>query len=128
VKAAGIACLEQRVAAQQDRWERLRQVIAARAADPTLRAPGAETGLLVRTYKALGRGEDFQVVEEYTVDTGLLGELRQLEQLTARELGQWVEKVAPTTPDGQRPYQDLSDDELRAQVRALLAEDDAGEA
>jgi hypothetical protein len=126
VRATGIAELEQRIAAQHDRWDRLRQLIATRAADPSLTAPGADTGLLVRTYKALGRGEDFQVVEEYALDTGLLAELRQLEQHTAKELGQWVEKVAPTTPDGARPYADLSDDDLTQRIRTLLQEDDPG--
>ena len=53
---------------------------------------GHETGLLVRTYKLLGRGEDAQLVEEYKVDDGLLRELRELEKHSATELGQWMEK------------------------------------
>ena len=37
-------------------------------------------------------GNDFEVVEEYSVDIGLLKELRELEKLTAEELGQRVQR------------------------------------
>jgi hypothetical protein len=93
VLAFGIARLEHRVAAQNDRWYRMRQVIADRAADPAMVAiPGGPTGLLVRTIKVIGQGPYAQTVEEYAVDTGLLRELREHEKQAAQELGQWTEK------------------------------------
>jgi hypothetical protein len=54
--------------------------------------PGAETGLLTRTYKQIGSGEGAEKVEEYQVETGLLKELREHEKQAAQELGQWADK------------------------------------
>lgn len=66
-----IAQVGRRVDALQDRWRRMQRVIEERAEDPSMQEiPGGETGILVRTVKGLGRGADFQVVEEYEVDTG----------------------------------------------------------
>jgi AcrR family transcriptional regulator len=93
IRRTGIAVLERRVAALNDRWLRMQQVIEARAADPTMQVvPGGPTGLLVHTVKGVGRGEDFQLIDLYEVDTGLLNELRQHEKQAAQELGQWTEK------------------------------------
>ncbi len=87
-----IAVKDDRVKAQQLRWEKMHRVIDARAADPEMqRAPGGETGLLVKSFKTLGSGPLATVVEEYEVDTGLLAEMRKTEEHVAHELGQWVE-------------------------------------
>jgi len=96
----GIGNKEQRVRAQQERWDKMLQVIQARGAEYAQAAPGADTGLLVRTFKQVGRGEDARVLEEWAVDTGLLAELRQLEQLTAKELGQVIERSEVTGKNG----------------------------
>jgi hypothetical protein len=86
--------VDARVRALQDRWDGMLRIIAARAADPDIRkAPGGETGLLVRTLKQLGRGEESQIVEEFALDTGLLKELREHERQAAQELGQWAERT-----------------------------------
>lgn len=88
-----IARREKRIAALDDRWQRLRQVVEARAADPEMAdVPGGASGLLIRTYKLAGTGPDAQLVPEYTVDTGLLREARAHEQQAAQEAGQWSEK------------------------------------
>lgn len=80
----GLAELENQIAALNDRWRRLRQVIGERGADESLAdVPGGTTGLMVRTYKAVGR----RVVEEFAVDTGLLAELRAHEKQAAELLG-----------------------------------------
>jgi hypothetical protein len=73
IEDEGIASRRNRVKVLQERYERLERVIAARAADESLTAPGADTGLLMRTVKRTKWG----VVEEYAVDTGLLRELRE---------------------------------------------------
>ena len=89
----GIALRFVRVRALNDRWNRLRRVIEARADDPSMAdVPGGSTGLLVHQVKGVGRGDDFQLIHEYVVDTGLLAELRAIEQQAAKELGQWTDK------------------------------------
>jgi hypothetical protein len=72
-----------------DRHRRLRQVIAARAADPDMAdVPGGRTGLVLKRTRKLGAGERAQMVEEYIVDVDLLRELREIEAAAARELDQ----------------------------------------
>ncbi len=112
VKGQGIAERQNRVAALNDRWEKLQGVIAARAKDMES-VPGGDTGLLVREVKLvkvylvmpepeggeatpeaeeLASGRRAVQVAEYAVDVGLLKELREHEKQAAIELGQWEEK------------------------------------
>lgn len=105
ILSRGIAARVRRVQALNDRWDRMRQVIAERGADPGMQTvAGGKTGLLVHQVKGVGKGEDFQLIDLYLVDTGLLKELREHEKQAAQELGQWVQKVAPTSPDGEEEY------------------------
>lgn len=100
VRRRGLAILERRVNALNDRWDRMQRVIEQRAVDPDLAAvPGGPTGLIVRDLKGIGKGGDFQVVEVYSVDTGLLRELREHEKQAAQELGQWTERQHVETRD-----------------------------
>lgn len=97
IRRRGIAILERRVDAQNDRWMRMQRVIAERAADPAMaEVAGGTTGLLVRQLKSLGSGENATIVEEFEVDVGLLKEIREVEKQAAQELGQWTEKVEAT--------------------------------
>ena len=73
------------------------EVIRQRAVNLKDVPGGGNTGLLVRQVKGIGKGEDFQVVEEYAVDTGLLRELREHEKQAAIELGEWTEKQDVTS-------------------------------
>jgi transposase-like protein len=94
----GIAQRERRVEVLNDLWERMQQVIAERAEAPEVQeVAGGKTGLITRTLKGIGKGEDFQVVEVFEVDTGLLRELREHQRQAAQELGQWTEKRETTT-------------------------------
>lgn len=94
VVSEGIAVRTQRVAALNDRWERMQRVIAERAGDPVMAdVAGGSTGLLVHSFKMIGAGRDATTVDEYAVDVGLLKELRAHEEQAAKELGQWVEKT-----------------------------------
>ena len=111
VVARGIAERQNRVDALNDRWQRMRQVIEARAESGGT-APGAKTGLLVKTVKAIGTGKDQYEVEEWTVDTALLRELREHEKQAAQELGQWADRLTVFDVDVTQ----LSDDELQAIV------------
>lgn len=93
IKAKGIAERQNRIDALNDRWRRMQTVIEERAEDPSLaRVPGGSTGLIVHDVKGVGKGEDFQLIDLYGVDTGLLKEFREHEKQAAQELGQWSEK------------------------------------
>jgi hypothetical protein len=103
----GIADRARRVAALHDRWRRMHRVIAERAeSDRMADVPGGTTGLLAHTVKGVGRGEDFQLIDLYEVDTGLLKELREHEKQAAQELGQWTEKYDHTS--GGKPFQPIT--------------------
>lgn len=93
VVSEGIALRTKRVAALNDRWNRMQRVIEERAEDPEVaHVPGGSTGLMVHTVKMIGGGRDATTVDEYAVDVGLLKELRAHEEQAAKELGQWTEK------------------------------------
>lgn len=98
IVAKGIAEKQNRIDAYNDRWRRMQQVIAERAEDIELQdVAGGKTGLIVHNVKGVGKGEDFQLIDLYEVDTGLLKELREHEKQAAQELGQWTEKKDLTT-------------------------------
>lgn len=143
VRNRGIAIKENRVAALDDRWGRMKQVITCRASrykrlraatDVAIPSPlseeeeaesevvfegvpeEAETGLVIleRTYGKMG------VTEKWAVDTGLLAEMRQVETAAAKELNQLTEQVnhSGTVQNGPN-LQNLTLEELR-QMRALV--------
>ena len=87
-----IAKRRKRVEALDDRWGRMKQLIDARAEHYAEEIHGGETGLLVKTTRAIGSGDRQVVTEEYAVDTGLLKELREHEKQAAQEIGQWLDK------------------------------------
>lgn len=95
--ARGIVEKQNRLNALNDRWDRMKRVIEQRAEVHSDYAGGGDTGLIVKQTKGIGKGEDFQVIEEYAVDTGLLKELREHEKQAAQELGQWTEKTDITS-------------------------------
>jgi hypothetical protein len=91
-----IAKKNRRLQALDERRRAMQQIIAERAADPSMQAePGGKTGLLVRTVRTIGSGAGAREVEEYRVDARLLRELRQIEKQAAQECGQWGEKWEP---------------------------------
>lgn len=90
IRQRGIAIIEKRVEAQNDRWRRLQRIISARSEDPAYHeVPGGDTGLLGRVAKWVGTGDNREFVVEYELDAALLREIRELEKQTAQELGQW---------------------------------------
>lgn len=129
-----IAKKRKRVAALQDRWDRMQQVIVERGANEDLGVyrferdpetqeitgthivPGWSTGLLVR--------KETQNTLEFKVDTGLLAELRDHEKQAAQELGQWIEKAEQSGPNGgpiqlTTRYIEMSDEELDGRIAEL---------
>lgn len=101
LSAMGIAARQNRLDALNDRQRRMAEVIRQRAENLKSVPGGGNTGLLVRQVKGIGKGEDFQVVEEYAVDTGLLREMREHEKQAAIEVGEWTEKKEHTGKDGE---------------------------
>jgi hypothetical protein len=107
VRRIGIANVEDRVGRLNDMRSRMQQVIEARADDPSMQdVPGGRTGLMVRTVKRVVVESDVEgtpkshEVEEFSVDIGLLKELREHEKQAAQELGQWIDKQEVGAPDG----------------------------
>lgn len=101
IEARGIADRQNRVNRLNHRAKLIDQVIAERGADPDMQdVAGGKTGLIVHNVKGVGKGEDFQLIDLYEVDTGLLKELREHEKQAAQELGQWTEKRELTGKDG----------------------------
>jgi hypothetical protein len=103
-----------RIEALDKRWQEMQDVIRQRAADPDHRkAPGGNSGLLVRTVKMIGTGEMAERVEEFAFDAALVRELREHEMQAAKELGQLKEVHEHTRPAGERL---LTWDEIAAAV------------
>lgn len=127
VERRGISDLQNRVAAANDRWKLMQDVIAARAEEGKshIDVPGAETGLLVakprlvKVYQnwdpdvkeasasepdedddVLYSAKRYVTLYEWAVDTGLLHELREIEKQSAQMLGEWSEKRELTGPGG----------------------------
>lgn len=94
----GVARRAARIRRYNDRLRRMDKVIEQRAEAPEMAGvPGGDTGLLVRTFKSVGVGENNQLISEYAVDVGLLREMRELEKQAAQDLGQWTEKADLTS-------------------------------
>jgi hypothetical protein len=106
--ARGIIEKQNRLDALNDRWSRMKSVIEQRSQIHSDYAGGGDTGLIVKQTKGIGKGEDFQVIEEYAVDTGLLKELREHEKQAAQELGEWAERHEHSNPDGSALMQPLA--------------------
>lgn len=114
-----LARRERRVTVLNDLHERMLQVIDERAQNPEMvGVPGGITGLIVRNIKSVGKGEDFQLIDVYEVDTALIREIRATQELVAKELGQSVEKRELRI----KSLKDLTDDELTALAADLGSE------
>ena len=107
----GLARRERRLQVLADMHDRMLQVIDDRAKAPDLQGvPGGQTGIVCKQLKGIGKGDNFQVVEVYEVDTGTLKEIRETQQQIADELGQKVQKIQMNVTDSMEAK---SDDDLR---------------
>lgn len=114
VRRRGLAVRERRIKAMNDRWIRLQRIVEDRADSPEMQhVPGGWTGYIVHDVKGVGRGEDFQLIDLYKVDTGLLAALLALEKQAAQELGQWTEQL-------RYDFSSVPDDELIARATRAL--------
>lgn len=92
----GVADKTNRLRALNDRWKRMNHLLRIREEETSADVTGADTGLLVRREKETKYGTNV----EFEVDTGLLAEIRAVEQQAAKELGQWTEKQEVSIGDG----------------------------
>src|SRR5260370_35713047 len=71
----GIARRERRIGVLNDLHNKVLQVIDERAkTEDMATVPGGITGIVTKTLKGIGKGEDFQTVAEYRVDTASIAE------------------------------------------------------
>ena len=90
----------ERLAALEERWNALRQVILTRTVE-FADDPVGRTGYYTRTFKVEGSRSNPVLVEEYSLDTELLREMRALEQEMADERLLSKQEVVEET--GNRP-------------------------
>jgi hypothetical protein len=89
---------------------------AARANEAA--APGANTGLLARRQKNLRDGKKTHIVEEWTYDSAVIGDLAMMLKQAAIEAGEWQEEgrvLPPATVD----VSDLTDEQLIEEQKIL---------
>jgi len=83
---------EQRLMAIQDRWDRLREAIVARAAGDHKRMMA--TGVVSMKLRSVrGKNNVQRVYREYEIDTGVIEALNSVEKRAAIETGQEQENV-----------------------------------
>lgn len=116
IRAKGIAEVQNRVDAANDRWERMQRLMDARAVQHAA-IPGGDTGLLVATpllvkifdavqdeaedaHDVLTPRRQTEIVYEYAFDRALLAELRAHEEHAAKQLNQLTERKELTGKDG----------------------------
>ena len=84
--------LDQRLMAIQDRWDRLRAAIVARAAGDHKRMK-ATSVVCMKLKSVRGKNNVPRVYREYEIDTGVIEALNSVERRTAIESGQEQENV-----------------------------------
>lgn len=111
----GIARRERRLGVLNDLHNKLLQVIDERAkSEDMVAVPGGKTGIVTKTLKGIGKGEDFQTVEEYRVDTASIAEIRDIQKQAAEELGQRIKRTESL--DLNQLFERMSDSEIEAVI------------
>jgi hypothetical protein len=101
IRKEGIAHKQTRLDSYVSDFERLSKLIEARAADDdTKKGPGGDTGLIVRSQKGIGGGENYLVVETFEFDHALIKSRLELRKQIAQELGEWEDKQKLVGPHG----------------------------
>ena len=83
---AAIADKVRRILDADADYQKLGQVIEARATDTRYDEPGYKTGVMVHTLKQIGTGKNAELVDEYKVDTAVIAERRALRREVAEAL------------------------------------------
>jgi hypothetical protein len=107
VISTGVARVDRRVSAENKRWLDLHKIIEEQSTNPKVSdQAGGGTGLIF-SRPVVNKAGDIET--EYFVHTPLLAEIRNLEVHVAKELGQYVERIAHKFDPSA-----LSDEELEA--------------
>ena len=85
-----IAQKRKRVEILNELKAKILQVIEERAREYAGEAPGSGTGILAKTIKQVGVGQNMQIIEEWAIDVSAIREILKLDEQTAKELGQWL--------------------------------------
>lgn len=94
IKRKGIAAQQNRIDSYVSDFTLTTQIMAERAEDSDIaQGPGGKTGLIVRTIKGLGSGDNFTTVEEFAFDAALLTARQTLRRQIAEELGEWQDNL-----------------------------------
>jgi AcrR family transcriptional regulator len=97
----GLARKERRLAVLNDMHERVLTSVFERGESKGMKnIPGGHTGMVTKTLKGIGKGDDFQVVEVYSIDTPVISSLIEIHDAVREELGQNVRKHEFSNPDG----------------------------
>jgi hypothetical protein len=92
------------------------RIISERSASPDLAdVPGGKTGLITKTLKGLGSGDNFNVIEEYEVDCATVREIRALQEQVAGEVGQRVSRAEML--DLNRLFEKMTNAELETYAK-----------
>lgn len=94
VRKQGIAAKQNRIDSYVSDFILTAQIMAERAEDSDIsEGPGGKTGLVVRTIKGLGSGDNFTTVAEFAFDAALLTARQTLRRQIAEELGEWQDNL-----------------------------------
>src|SRR5262249_43691411 len=113
---SGLARRERRIQVLSELHDKLLMIMQERSCAPEYAPiPGGKTGLLLRRVKGLNaQGGEFET------GTGLVKEVRSLQEQVCRDVGQWKEKQEITGNNGgPLAYQDLTDQQLDERIREL---------
>lgn len=121
--ATAIRDRQYRITILQDVVDRIRMLVDERAAHGRAlpedqKAPGVETGLLVRKQKNVRRGKKIVVIDEWAFDGVVLSELRDTLKHAAVEVGDWEEKHQVKQTEGP-DVSHLTDEQLFAEQKVL---------
>jgi hypothetical protein len=109
---------ERRLSVQNEVHSKLLTVIYERAKDAELQSvPGGKTGIVCKTIKGIGKGDDFRVVEQFQTDTDTIKALLAIHEQTAKELGQVVERHEVAQVDR---FATMTDTQLEARLLELM--------
>ena len=109
----GIGNKNNRVNVLDDIHEKMRDIIRQRQYKYAHRKqPGVNTGLMVRTVKAIGHGSSTKIVRGWDFDKELVHEIRETQVQLAKELGQWSEKTENSNVVLVREYAGVSTEDV----------------
>jgi hypothetical protein len=82
--------------------EKVLDAVTERAnSDDMQNVPGGTTGMVAKQIKGIGKGDDFAVIETYSIDTPVVKSILEIHNAVREELGENKQRLEMTGPDGQ---------------------------